>query len=268
MQRCKQMSDIARNGVQFQSESNADKTYLVEAFRLTEMDHCTCPAFSIARNKEAKRLGLKEKGISAAGLASDCKHLREVRRVTCQWTQQSEDDYRWDGTCPKCGGALVDEGKRMIPDGAGTDHVDDLKAMLAELKGTPEPELDEGFVAEAELDADEVAASNDAADVIEAAEDAVATAGEEPPVDRRHGTIPDDPREWIEDLIRSRNGVIPTGEDWKALREMWGPIYGKRKIDAAYKEASTADAALARLVAGGSLAAVDDDRDHAETLPG
>lgn len=231
----------------FQSESSADKQYHAFAFRLDEIDFCPCVAFVMARNKEAKRLGLKDKGISAAGLASDCKHLKEIRRVTCQWTQESEADYRWDETCPKCGGAVVEEGRAMIPEGAGTDHVDDLKAMLSELRGTPAPGEVVAEVETAEVDA-----------VIEAAEDAVSTADEEPPVNRQHGTIPTDPAEWIEDLIASRNGAIPTGDDWKSLRELWGPIYGKRNIDRAYKAAGTADAALARMVAAPAPTAEDE----------
>jgi hypothetical protein len=241
MQRCKQMSDIANNGVKYQSESS-DKEYSCFAFRLNDIDVCDCVSFVMNRNKEAKRLGLKERGISAAGLASDCKHLRQIRKVTCQWTQKSESEYRYDETCPQCGGPVVEEGTKMIPEGIShdSDHVDDLKAMLAELKGSPEPgeviaqvEADEWQ--EADQDAAEVAAVNDMSDDLS-----------KPPTDRRHGTLPDDPSEWIEDLIASRNGVIPTGDDWKQLRELWGPVYGKRKIDAAYKDACSPDAVMAR----------------------
>jgi hypothetical protein len=170
MQRCRQMSDIAREGVKFQSESSAGKEYHAFAFRLDEMDFCPCIAFVMARNKEAKRLGLKDKGISAAGLASDCKHLKEIRRVTCQWTQRDEGEYRWDGTCPKCGGPLVEEGRPMIPDGAGTDHVDDLKTLLAELKGAPEPgEVVAEVVAPPSADVAEINAADKAAGTADAA---------------------------------------------------------------------------------------------------
>jgi hypothetical protein len=225
MQRCRQMSDIAREGVKFQSESSAGKEYHAFAFRLDEMDFCPCIAFVMARNKEAKRLGLKDKGISAAGLASDCKHLKEIRRVTCQWTQRDEGEYRWDGTCPKCGGPLVEEGRPMIPDGAGTDHVDDLKTLLAELKGAPEPgEVVAEVVAPPSADVAEINARS----AMQVRDD-----------------LPADPRDWIEAVIEEK-GSIPTGDEWVALRERFAPVYGKRKIDAAYKAAGTA-AALARM---------------------
>lgn len=257
MQRCKKMSDIAREGVMFQSESSAGKEYQVFAFRLNEMDHCNCIAFVMARNKEAKRQGLKEQGISAAGLASDCKHLREVRRVTCQWTQHSEDEYRYDETCPNCGGPVVEEGKKMIPDGAGTDHVDDLRAMLVELKRPERSDTDsEGQStsgSQGSPQSEDETPTTVQAEVRQNAQWAAA----DPPPPRQRDEIPSDPADWIEDLIASRGGVIPVGDDWKRLREKWGPVYGKRNIDAAYKQANTADAALARMVASSGPALPD-----------
>lgn len=256
MQRCKKMSDIAREGVMFQSESSAGKEYRVFAFRLNEMDSCNCIAFVMARNKEAKRLGLKDKGVSAAGLASDCKHLREVRRVTCQWTQKSEDEYRYDETCPKCGGPVVEEGTPMIPGGVGhdADHVDDLRAMLVELKRPERSDADSGGQSTvappgSPQPAAETPTAVDDDDQGPAIRQNVRWAAADPPPKNRHHEIPSDPSDWIEDLIASRGGVIPSGDDWKRLREKWGPVYGKRNIDAAYKLACTPDAVLARQMA-------------------
>lgn len=48
---------------------------------------CTCPSFRFAKGEDRT-----------------CKHIEAVKSHCCLWHQQfSEEQYKYDGKCPKCG---------------------------------------------------------------------------------------------------------------------------------------------------------------------
>jgi hypothetical protein len=98
---------------------SSTRTYLVTLFRPDELPACTCISFATRRNKEANRLGGGLPG-AGAGLAYkakvSCKHIDEVRATTCTWQAQGEDA---PGSCPRCGGPVVEETAPRLPAGRG-----------------------------------------------------------------------------------------------------------------------------------------------------
>lgn len=132
MQVCKQRYEVMTGGRLFPS-SSSDKVYKVTAYRPNEFAFCSCPSYIFSRSKQAKKEGVHQNTIPGS-----CKHLDETLRVTCDWIQERTGDYRYDEVCPKCGGPLVDTDTAMIPDDPDMS-IDDLRAMLAELRGEEAP---------------------------------------------------------------------------------------------------------------------------------
>lgn len=147
-QRCVQMARAAE-GIGVESDSDATKTYTVHAFRPDEYDHCTCIAYIMARNKLAKKLGLKDKGIKATELRPDpCKHIRWVYANTCQWSSDLPGEHaQVSGKCPRCHGPLVDGRTDAEPSEQLESTPEAFRALLAKISGAdpqaapaPEPE--------------------------------------------------------------------------------------------------------------------------------
>lgn len=133
MQVCKSRYDIATVGRLFPS-SSSDKVYKVTAFRPNEFPFCSCPSYIFSRSKQAKAEGVDQRTIPGS-----CKHLDQTLRDACDWQQERPDQYRFDETCPKCGGPLVDADlAKMLPDDPDAS-IDDLRALAAELRGEEAP---------------------------------------------------------------------------------------------------------------------------------
>lgn len=136
MQICGQMAEVAQHKPQFPS-SSSDKVYQVYMFRRNELPFCNCPAFIFGRSKKAKA-----EGIDPRLVPHTCKHTDVVAKRTCQWRQELPSDYRFDSTCPQCGGPVVEEGTVTYPKDPKTS-VDDLIAMRNELLGIEAPDPNE-----------------------------------------------------------------------------------------------------------------------------
>ena len=139
MQICGQMAEVARNKPLFPSKSS-DKVYQVYMFRRNELPFCNCPAFIFGRSKKAKA-----EGVDPRLVPHTCKHTQAVEKRTCQWRQEMPGDYRFDGTCPNCGGPVVEEGEVEYPKDPKTS-VDDLVALRNELLGITPPDPTEAVV--------------------------------------------------------------------------------------------------------------------------
>jgi hypothetical protein len=129
---CAQRHKVATEGILFPSKSS-DKVYKVTAFRPGEFPFCSCPSYIFSRSKEAKKEGVHQNTIPGT-----CKHLESVLASACDWRQETEEQYQFNGICPKCAGPLVEEGTYEIPDDPA-HAVDDLRAMLAEINGEDAP---------------------------------------------------------------------------------------------------------------------------------
>lgn len=129
---CAQRKTVATEGVRFPS-SSSDKVYKVTAYRPDEFPFCSCPSYIFSRSKIAKAEGVHQNTIPGT-----CKHLEQVLSDTCDWRQESEEQYRFDSLCPKCGGPVVEEGSYEIPEDP-TLAVDDLRALMADLAGEEAP---------------------------------------------------------------------------------------------------------------------------------
>lgn len=129
---CAQRHKVATEGILFPSKSS-DKVYKVTAFRPNEFPFCSCPAYIFSRSKEAKKEGVHQNTIPGS-----CKHLTQVLDSACDWRQETDEQYRFDGLCPKCHGPLVEEGDYALPDDP-VHAVDDLRALLADMKGEEAP---------------------------------------------------------------------------------------------------------------------------------
>lgn len=142
MQVCKERYLISKSNKPFPSKSDPSrKPYRTYAFRDGEMPMCTCLPFLTGRKREAKKLG-----VSVGEITYSCSHLKRVLTETCDWRQETDADYQWNQTCPKCGDELIDTDTYDVPDDP-EGQIDDLRILLAELKGTgrvldpdPEPE--------------------------------------------------------------------------------------------------------------------------------
>lgn len=139
MQICRQMADVAQKHRHFPSKSS-DRVYRVYMFHPNELPFCNCPAFIFGRSRKAKA-----EGIDPRLVPHTCKHTEKVDRETCQWRQQSGAEYRFDGTCPNCGGPVVEEGEITYPKDPAT-NVDDLIALRNELLGIEPPDPNEVMV--------------------------------------------------------------------------------------------------------------------------
>lgn len=128
MQKCMQMVRIANGeiGARFPSKSSS-KEYRVYAFREGEVPFCNCMGFIMSRKKDAVA-----RGIPTENGTGTCPHIREVMAHTCQWQQTTAEDYRYDSTCPSCGGPLWDTDNPVLPaDVSGMEQ--DLEILLTEL---------------------------------------------------------------------------------------------------------------------------------------
>lgn len=129
---CAQRHKVATDGILFPSKSS-DKVYKVTAFRPDQFPFCSCPAYIFQRSKIAKAEGVHQNTIPGT-----CKHLQSVMASACDWRQDTDEQYQFTETCPKCGGPLVEEGDYSIPDDP-THAVDDLRSLLADLNGEEAP---------------------------------------------------------------------------------------------------------------------------------
>lgn len=135
MQRCAQMT---RPFYPVASDSDADKKYEVRIWTPGEFPSCTCVSFKINKNKIANQLGGGGKGAGkglAEGTAAWCKHLTYIEKSVCHWEQKDDADFRFDATCPKCHGPVVDD---LDGPAVGNDAaLADLLALREELTGKP-----------------------------------------------------------------------------------------------------------------------------------
>lgn len=129
---CKQRYEVATVGRLFPSGSS-DKVYKVTAFRPDQFPFCNCMGYIMRRKKQSTAEGCHPNEIPGS-----CKHTDQMFAETCDWRQESDGDYRYDGMCPKCAGPLVEEGDLSLPDDPAS-AVDDLRAVLADLRGEEAP---------------------------------------------------------------------------------------------------------------------------------
>lgn len=134
---CAQRNHAATEGVSFPSKSS-DKVYKVTAYRPNEFPFCSCPSYIFGRSKKAKEMQAEGIDIHQNEVPGSCKHLEQVLRDVCDWRQEADSDYQYDGLCPKCAGPVVEEGETELPDDP-VHAVDDLRAMLADLAGEEAP---------------------------------------------------------------------------------------------------------------------------------
>jgi hypothetical protein len=109
--------------------SSANKKYRVRCFLPDEPATCDCVAFAIARN----RAGGKNHGGTAV-----CKHIRQVMKDVCPWTDGFGVAQTIEGVCPECGGETVDTEAKALPElpRLAVDAVTEkLLAMQADLEG-------------------------------------------------------------------------------------------------------------------------------------
>jgi hypothetical protein len=135
MQRCKQMTS---EFYPVASDTNADKVYEVRLWTPGVLPSCTCVGFATKRTKLANQLGGGTPGAGkglAKGTAAWCKHLTYVEKTVCHWEQKTDADFSFDGTCPKCGGPVVDDNDVSTP--TGDAALADLLALRNELAGEP-----------------------------------------------------------------------------------------------------------------------------------
>lgn len=111
------------------SKSNPSKVYRTYAFRDGEKPFCDCFPFMRGRAKRAKELGVTTDKVDWT-----CGHLDKLFAETCDWVQGDTDEFRWDATCPKCGGPVVNTDTVDMPEDRDS-QVDDLRVLLAELRG-------------------------------------------------------------------------------------------------------------------------------------
>lgn len=129
---CAQRHKVATEGILFPS-SSSDKIYKVTAYRPNEFPFCSCPSYIFQRSKIAKAEGVHQNTIPGT-----CKHLQKVLAGSCDWRQDTEEQYQFNDICPKCAGPLVEEGDYSIPEDP-THAVDDLRALMADLSGEEAP---------------------------------------------------------------------------------------------------------------------------------
>lgn len=132
MQVCAQRNRVATEGRLFPSDSS-DRVYKVTAFREDEWPFCNCMGFIMRRKKNATA-----EGTHPNETPGSCKHTEIVFKETCDWKQETDEQYQFDGLCPKCHGPLVEEGDQVLPEDP-THAVDDLRSVLADLAGEEAP---------------------------------------------------------------------------------------------------------------------------------
>lgn len=135
MQICAKRAEAAQ-GIMFPSDSGS-KPHKAYAWKegAAELNgcFCSCKAFIFGRSRIAKAEGTSPQEVTFV-----CKHLQSVFDNYCGWHQTNENEYRYDRTCPKCGGDVIDTDDNLVPDNPD-DAVDDLRAMLAEMNGEEAP---------------------------------------------------------------------------------------------------------------------------------
>jgi hypothetical protein len=122
MQVCAARHQLATEGIKVPSESSS-KTYKCTAYRPNEYPFCPCPDYIFRRAKAAR-----EDGVDQRTIPFECKHLVKLLRETCSWQQEGPGDYRYDDTCPECGGPVVEDETDDAP-----SDLEDLKRLLEEL---------------------------------------------------------------------------------------------------------------------------------------
>lgn len=132
MQRCAQMHEVATIGRLFPS-SSSDKVYKVTAFRPNQFPFCNCPAYIFSRSKKAKAEGVHQNSIPG-----ECKHTKTMFASTCQWEQKTTAERRFDDTCPKCGGPVIDTDE-VVYEVDERAQIEDLRALAADLLGVEAP---------------------------------------------------------------------------------------------------------------------------------
>lgn len=103
--------------------SSSSKVYRVKMFRPNQLPECDCVAFKVKRNKNANAIGGGYTG-AGSGLANTtaawCKHLQQVKDITCDWEQPPGSQAQLQ--CPKCGGFVVDTAQPLLGPGLGRVH--------------------------------------------------------------------------------------------------------------------------------------------------
>lgn len=139
MQMCETRWLISKQFKPYPSSSNPNKLYRLYVWddQNGKYPLCTCMPYLTGRKRKAVELGVPIN----RDVEYVCSHQREfwadvAAGVICDWKQDTTNDYRYDGHCPKCGGPIVDTevANVQIPDDP-EGKIADLKALLDEFRG-------------------------------------------------------------------------------------------------------------------------------------
>lgn len=145
MIRCEQNAPM-----EFQVESSSsDTTYRVRAFLPdSEPPTCFCTSYAIKRNRAGGLDAVRE--LHVKGKTVTCKHVDQVLRETCPWTEENKVKQTIPGVCPLCGDSTTDDSNTtVLPENinkAANAAMESLLAMANDLGSRVDEDEDEDEV--------------------------------------------------------------------------------------------------------------------------